>query len=585
MNKLAAAVAELRTNERQWEAFSTDDHCVVLAPPGSGKTKLLTTRMAFDLARRVPEPFGVACLTLTNAAADELRRRVAAFGQPNRAASFTGTVHSFALNSIVIPFGRLCGVIATETVSIADRAQEDAAFERATTAIYPDRSTLPKHARSTIDQARKRFEDSTGWAKHPAGLENLRDAYLDELVQYGLIDFTGLVEKAVELMETYPLVRKILSAKYPRLYVDEYQDLSPGLHRLVNVLCLTDESVVQLFAVGDPDQAILGFMGARPELLSELAGSDRIHVVPLERNYRSGSNILNQAQIFKETNSPVTGEGAGGTVDAHYCSGGINAQCAKAVELILEEASAGTPLHEVVVIAPTKSVCILAVQALRESGLAAYFRDNETYRLTQATAFVEACAAWTFRGRETSGHRLKYLLRTWSHLLGPKWDRRQSVALVEGLLQLQPGTSAADLLEHIMRAGLSMALARPQLADDAIEIARMRSVLTEGPLATLTGLGLAEHAMNDQRVEVTTMTSSKGLEFDCAVIIGVDESRVPFFAATRDPEKMREERRKFYVSLTRARRRVDICYSGIVEWSNGPRVTAPSPFLRELGLL
>ncbi|GJF03799.1 ATP-dependent helicase [Pseudonocardia sp. D17] len=585
MKKIADAIAELRANDRQWEAFTTAGHCVVLAPPGSGKTKLLTTRMAFDLAKRIPEPFGAACLTLTNAAADELRRRVASLGQPRRAANFIGTVHSFALNSIVIPFGRLCGVVTSESLSIADRGQEASAFDRAVDLVYPDRAHLPALARSTIEHARKRFEGPEDWVKHPEGLLNLRDAYLAELALDGLVDFVGLVEKAVDLVEGHAVVRQFLSAKFKWLYIDEYQDLTPGLHRLVEALCLKDESTVKLFAVGDPDQAILGFMGARPELLNDLAENKLVHKVPLEQNYRSGSDILSRAKVFKETTSLVTGDNIGGTVTAHYCPGGITKQCEKIVELTVEVDAAGTPLHEVVVIAPNNSICVSVVDVLRNAGLSAYFRNNEDYRLTQATAFVEACAAWALRGRETSGYRLKNLLRTWSHLLDSKWERRRSVRLVQLLLESSADISAAELIGGLMSAGLSLALTRPHLADDAVEVARMRAAVTSGRLSGLSAAKLAEHAMVIGRVEVTTMTSSKGLEFDCALILGVDKGRVPFFAAEKDPEQMREERRKFYVTLTRARKRVDICYSGVVEWSSGPRVTAPSPFLGELGLL
>ena len=110
MSALSESIADLKANPRQWKAFTTEGNCVVLAPPGSGKTKLLTTRMAHDLITSVPPPHGAACITLTNAAADELRRRVDRLGVPPRSTLFVGTVHAFALRQVLIPFAAMLGM-------------------------------------------------------------------------------------------------------------------------------------------------------------------------------------------------------------------------------------------------------------------------------------------------------------------------------------------------------------------------------------------------------------------------------------------------------------------------------------------
>src|SRR6266516_6668584 len=110
MSRLTTAIADLQENERQWKAFTTTGHCAVLAPPGSGKTKLLTTRMAYDLvSEAIPPPQGAACITMTNEAAGELRRRLGALGVLPRANVFVGTVHAFALSSIVGPYAQAAG--------------------------------------------------------------------------------------------------------------------------------------------------------------------------------------------------------------------------------------------------------------------------------------------------------------------------------------------------------------------------------------------------------------------------------------------------------------------------------------------
>ena len=105
MSALSEAIAELGTNDRQWEAFQTEGHCAVLAPPGSGKTKLLTTKLAHALVHDVVRaPRGAACITMTNEAALELRRRMRKLGVRQRPNFFVGTVHAFALSRIILPF-------------------------------------------------------------------------------------------------------------------------------------------------------------------------------------------------------------------------------------------------------------------------------------------------------------------------------------------------------------------------------------------------------------------------------------------------------------------------------------------------
>lgn len=149
----------------------------------------------------------------------------------------------------------------------------------------------------------------------------------------------------------------------------------------------------------------------------------------------------------------------------------------------------------------------------------------------------------------------------------------------------RPNEPARCLLTELLEAGLATALKRAALADDAIEVKNMAQVLASGPLQGLSVRGLAERARKVDRVEITTMTSSKGLEFDVVLLLGIDQKRVPFFASLNNTEDLAEERRKFYVSITRARDEVRIFYSGFVEWKKKIDRAGPSMFLREIGLL
>jgi DNA helicase-2/ATP-dependent DNA helicase PcrA len=583
MSKLSESIDALQTNPRQWEAFQAQGHCVVLAAPGSGKTKLLTTRLAFDLLTRIPRPHGAACITLTNPATDELRRRLQDLGVESRSTLFVGTVHSFALRRIVLPFARIAGQPELAELRIANDQQQNTALSQAIGEVFVTDDT--RYARSTIKINRRRMATPDEWALSGGGLQEAARRYEALLRGQGLMDFDDVITAAVHFVEQHQIIRRVLTAEYPRFYVDEYQDLAPGLDRLVQALCFDYAVNAELFAVGDPDQAVYGFTGSRPELLVDLSGRNGVTPVRLDHNYRCGAEIIRIANRLLPGQHAVHGERVGGSVTALHCPQGFDQQCQAAAAAATQAHGRGVPLHEIVAICPTNDQCQELARTFRQSSLPAAVRGGE-YRLTPATLLVEACAAWAVLGRETSHYRLAELLRQWRSLLGPRWERQADVALTTLLLGYAgKGTvRAIQLLEALLDIGLLRALAHPALSDEADEMARMRQAFAAGTLNQLTVHGLGDRARRVDRVEVTTMNSSKGLEFDVVLILGMDQGAVPHFSARNDPDQLKEDRRKFYVSLTRARDEVQIFYSGFTLWPNGdPNPNGPSQFLKEIG--
>ncbi|MDA3646635.1 ATP-dependent helicase [Saccharopolyspora indica] len=586
MNRLSESIAQLRHNPQQAKAFETQGHCVVLAPPGSGKTKLLTTRLAYDLFNTIPSPHGAACITLTNAAADELRRRLDVLVPPGRSSLFVGTVHSFALRRVIAPFAAVAGRPDLARASIGSDAQINGAYEEAIGAVFGSRADT-RHIRSTIEFHRKRLSSDDQWSR--SGHKTLAAArkYEAKLAEQELIDFDGVVAAAVELVEKHELVRRALIARFPCLYVDEYQDLAPGLDRLVRAMCFGQSGSATLFTVGDPEQAVFGWTGSRPELLAELAGLPDVTAVPLEINYRCGKEIIRVADRVRKGTSPVVGQRDGGHVSVNYCPDGFAGQCRSVVAAVRNAVADDVALHEIVVICLRNDQCKRVAETLRASNIPAFVRGAE-YRQSTSTAFVEACAAWSTLDRERSNYRLADLLGQWRNLVGPMWTREQDVALAELLMSLDSGEqmTAHDLLERLLELGLARGLQRPSMSDEALILAEMKKSLTEGALVGLTIKGLAERARKVDRVEVTTMTSSKGLEFDVVLIVGLDDKGIPHFKSIYNPAELAEDRRKFYVSITRARNQVHMFYSEFVEWASGKTTTAgPSRFLSEAGLL
>ena len=128
------------------------------------------------------------------------------------------------------------------------------------------------------------------WRTQNPELADFIEAYEAELRRKGLIDFDDMPLLAFKMIKDHGWIRDALRARFPILFVDEYQDLGHALHELVLLLCF--QSGIRLFAVGDADQSIYGFIGANPELLRDLTARSDVTTLRLRFNYRSGAKII-----------------------------------------------------------------------------------------------------------------------------------------------------------------------------------------------------------------------------------------------------------------------------------------------------
>ncbi|MEV6724923.1 ATP-dependent helicase [Streptomyces xanthochromogenes] len=584
MSRLAASIEELKRNERQWEAFNTPGNCVVMAPPGSGKTKLLSTRIASDLQAITP-PQGAAGITLTNAAAAELRRRVLELGVPPRANLFLGTVHSFAMRQILSPFADVCGRGGLLTRRIATSREKTTAFKAAIKQVYPPNSDT-RNVRSTVERHRKMIASEDEWNLAGPRIVAVSQAYERELASEGLVDFEILVTAAVELVEGFDFIPTLLTAKNPSIYVDEYQDLSPGLDRIIRSLCFDGTTRSLLFAVGDHNQAIYGWTGTRPELLDEVSRHPTVSRIELTKNYRSAREIIDRASRLLGL-SGVEGISDGGLVDAMYCRAGIKSQCQEAGKLAARLISEGYPAHEIGVLTPTNNHAELVVEEFRKLGVPVS-ANASPYPLTPATSLIEKLAVWATRQDRPDGEfRLSDLLSEWRSILRSELgDLSADLALIDAIKRsVNSEELAALFVERILQSGMGAALRDPLRGEDSAAVSDLLELVDNGQLSDWTVQTLADRGRRTGRVGVYTMSSAKGLEFDATLILGVDQGQIPHFLSTYNSKDLAEDRRKFYVAVTRSRKRTSIFYSGFVQWQSGKiGHNGPSQFLREMGL-
>lgn len=587
MKAFESAVEELRSNADQWQAFESTGHCVTLAGPGSGKTKVLTTKMARILREEVREPRGVACVTYSNECARELERRLARLGIEGRPNVFVGTLHSFCLKFVLVPLAKLVAIPVPEPLAIASEAVQCQALEEAMDEV----GVRTDGFRTDLDRFRRtavaREVGTDGWEPGDRGLTDTCLAYERRLRGLGRIDFDDIVLLAVRAAERSEVVRRCLRARFPVLCVDEYQDLGVPLHRLVHLLAFAGG--VRLFAVGDPDQSIYGFTGARPDLLRDLSARPDVARVELRTNYRSGRRIVAASELVIGNNRNFLAHSKDeGRVVFTHCPLGLDAQVAHVANTIIPAAIGdGDPHGEVALLYPTQQEGDALEQGLLSAAIPYVRLDRGAgYRRTPLVRFVEDLAAWCCGGWSLGKPSLSSLLGRWRTFL-PRLEATEARATRRDLVRFafanrDPVGLASTWLAQLKGGVLAKRL--PTIDEDERDaITQLIDTCSSGGDLAQLDIGMfAGKSGSPEHVVLMNLHTAKGTEFNTVVLVGMDRGRMPIHHA-RTAEKLAEQRRLFFVGVSRARRALHILYSGWTRNQYGRRFDeGPSPFVLEL---
>lgn len=584
-----AQAAELAGNPGQLAAYNSRGHCVVLAGPGSGKTKTLVLKLARILAEDVEAPRGAACITYSQECARELTRRLEALGLRDAPNLFIGTVHGFCLRHLLMPYGRLAGLPLTFPLSVATQRVSDRLLKQTGEELFGENHPhkaidLGRHRRSVLDR------NSVAWRSEEE-LAVWAEAYEGALRDEGLIDYDDMVIFGQRLISEHDWVLPLVQAKFPVLAVDEYQDLGVALHRIVKRLAF--DGGVRLFAVGDADQSIYGFTGADGSLLMELAARGDVERVQLQMNYRSGSRIVaaSEMALGEARGYQASDPAREATIEFVLRAGGMDDQVAHAVEQIIPAALAAKPgrtLGDIAVLYKDYRAGNFVAEAVTAGGYD-YIRVDTAapYRKVALTSWVEDCASWCAGGWRVGRPQLRGLIDRYLAFHRANLDdlqaRRKGHELTALLWELRVDQQPAREFMASLRRGIldRLLAAEPALSDQKEQLDRMTAALSDdGALASLEITGLGGRDGSPDHLNLLTLHSAKGCEYDVVIMVGLDLGNLPWRNET--PEKLRESRRLFYVGLTRARDEVHMLYSGFVEGRFGPMRLGRSPFLNEL---
>jgi DNA helicase II / ATP-dependent DNA helicase PcrA len=626
-------------NERQREAvLSTEGPVLVLAGAGTGKTRAITYRVAHLIEKGVPGS-AILAVTFTNKAADVMKQRISDLLRANgRDAGdvWVSTFHSFCAR-LLRRESQSLGL--PRDFAIYDDDDQTSAVKRALLQLglaaedYPPRSVRAQisHAKNhgiTADQ----MESEAAQVRDDSRKEvaSIFRVYTEILRKASALDFDDLLLRAVELLREHPTVRDAWNSRFQYLMVDEFQDTNSAQEELVRLLAGPRKNVC---VVGDEDQSIYGWRGARAGNLKRFAEVDfpGAKIIRLEDNYRSTQQILDAAAGVVKNNSNRLGKTLQATLGSGHPLRFFEAQdstaeadyiCGELSSIVRRDADA-----RVAVLYRTGAQSRSFEEALRRLGIryrvVGGFSFYERAEVRNALAYVRllfhpeddvallrvlnvpprgigptTVATLGARARET-GKSFWAVIRAGDAGAGKKNSASLQAfcKLVEDLQEECKELPLAKMIERVLdRTGYldwveqQDNLGHTSRAENLRELANAMAEATDQG-QTLEDLldhaALASDADEyDETIPVSLMTlhSAKGLEFDTVFLAGLEEGLLPHSRSIDRPQDVEEERRLFYVGMTRAKESLVISRA-IYRRSYGEerlRASLPSRFLSEI---
>ena len=629
-------------NERQKEAVQhTQGPLLIMAGAGSGKTRVLTHRMAYILAEEEVHPWNILAITFTNKAAREMKERVSQLVGPQAEDMWVSTFHSMCVRILrrdieILGYQR--------SFTICDPSEQQTAMKRILKKLDIDSEKYDyRMILNRISQAKNDLEDVEEFNKKYTGyveqiIGKCYREYQKELAKSMTLDFDDLIMLTVQLFQKHPETLQYYQQKFQYIHVDEYQDTNHAQYRLVTMLAKKFKNIC---VVGDADQSIYGWRGADMSNILEFEKDyQNAKVVLLEQNYRSTKTILQAANHVIENNvnrkvKKLWTENEDGQPITYYRAQSEQDEGRYVLSQIQSLLRDGYHYDDFAILYRTNAQSRVMEENLLKSNipfrlvggqrfferleikdLLAYLRlivnpqDDLSFRrivnspkrgigATSLAKLSDFAEVYQFSLLEAS------LQTTLSPLSGKAAKALEKFATtIEELRKMQEFLSISEFVEQVIeKTGYLTSLeqqhtmeadARIENIQEFISVAkqfeqdRLEEESEESPLLQfLTDLSLVSDVDSDdgdgRMVTLMTLHAAKGLEFPVVFIIGLEEGIFPSSRSIMEHDDVEEERRLAYVGITRAEQKLFLtnAYSRLLYGRT--QTNRPSRFVLEIG--
>jgi DNA helicase-2/ATP-dependent DNA helicase PcrA len=606
---------------------------LIIAGAGSGKTRVLTRRIAHLLATGDAPPWGILAITFTNKAADEMRSRVIDLVGPAAEKMWVSTFHSACLRILRIHADRL-GYRSAFTVY--DDTDSRRLVEMITAELGFDQKRLPSRAvQGVISQAKAELVDFETFGEEArSGSDPFRKRIADVYTQYqqrlhaaNAFDFDDLLMVTANLLAACDDVRASYQERFRHVLVDEFQDTNHAQNEIVKLLGQAHGNVC---VVGDSDQSVYRWRGADIRNILEFERAfPNVTTIMLEQNFRSTQTILDAANaviannVARQPKELFTAGDTGGPVKRYRAEDERDEASWVSGEILRLHSAEGLAWGDFAVFYRTNAQSLPLETSMKFSGIpykvvgGAKFYDRK--EIKDVLAYVRMLAN---PDDEVSARRVVNVpkrgigdasvarMAAWAQVNGVSFseaiDRAEEIGLTGKALQgaqrlaqtvaeLRPlvqTVNPADFVQLVAdRTGYLAELVAEHTheADGRIEnLAELASQASEfddvnGFLETVALVSDADELETDAtRVSLMTLHTAKGLEYPAVFVVGLEEGVFPHFRALAEPTELEEERRLFYVGITRARQHLAISHAWSRTTWGRTQPAMPSRFVTEV---
>ena len=624
-------------NDAQREAVAAPPGPIlVLAGAGSGKTRVLTQRVAWLVGVENISPQSILAVTFTNKASQEMRGRIESLLGFPVGGMWAGTFHGLS-HRLLRTHWQEAGL--PQTFQILDSEDQLRVVRRVIKGMSLDETYWPPKKLQWYINGHKeegRRPKHLGHRDDPQEMQMIRvyQAYEEVCQRSGLVDFAELLLRAFELMRDNEAIQKHYQARFQHVLVDEFQDTNSIQYEWLKLFARPQNN---LFIVGDDDQSIYGWRGAKVENIQRFEHEHaQTKTVRLEQNYRSTGNILNAANAVIANNQGRLGkelwtDGSDGEAITLFSAGNEIDESRYVLERIFRWVEQGGQRREAAILYRSNAQSRVFEETLLRAGVPyrvyGGLRFFERQEIKDALAYLRLIAN---RNDDASfdrvcnvptrglGNRTLDAIRTeakekslslWAaanQLIESNALAARASNALAGFLQLIAEMDAATtdltlgeqtdhmletsgLMDHYRKEKGEKAEARIENLEELVSAARAFEDVDEemGPLAAFLSHAALEAGEGQAKdwedcVQLMSLHSAKGLEFPLVFLTGLEEGLFPHQRSIDEPGRLEEERRLCYVGITRAMQELHLSHADVRRLYGNEHYATPSRFLDEI---